>query len=176
MNYLDYIETGNVQKLFDLVFEGKLIENGISYAHELTEEEQLALVRKIMSLDETDADNWIVFLKLYNRYHQIAEKVIDELFANIEKEMALSLIINIISLQGYTEKQGIAICKYMIKNKDANRTLELFQVICSSGKEFSLDIYNLLVRLDINIFEQGYPEQAVLARSYQEEMLKNLNK
>ena len=175
MNYLQYIETKQVNKLFDEVFDKQLLEKGTSaYAKVLKEDEQIAFIRKMLTLDAVEVDNWVVFLKLYNQHHPIAEKAVDELCDNLENNVAFSLIVDIFSTQGYTERQGMKLCRYMLETTDSDKAIKLFQIICSYGKEFSLEIYNYLVRIDIHICELGYPEQAVLANSYQISMLHTL--
>ncbi|MBQ9035694.1 MAG: hypothetical protein IJ099_07050 [Alphaproteobacteria bacterium] len=175
MNYLQYIETKQVNKLFDEVFDKQLLEKGTSaYAKDLTEDEQIALIRKMLTLDAVEVDNWVVFLKLYNQHHPIAEKAADELCDNLGNNIAFSLIVDIFSVQGYTERQGIKLCRYILESQEESKVIALLQVLCDYGKEFSLEIYNYLVRIDIHICELGYPEQAVLANSYQTSMLHTL--
>lgn len=167
-DFLKLIETEQIEALFQQVFNQKLLpgsENS-TYTEVLTEEEEIALVNKLLGVSESAAAKWVEFAKQYLSHYSLCNNAVDILIGNIEDRRATELLLVCMGRYGYNEQQGMKICNIALNGRVSPEVCELVKVLCANGRIFSADICRLLERIEMRFNEAGFTELKELSNAY----------
>ncbi|MBR1825451.1 MAG: hypothetical protein IJ770_02585 [Alphaproteobacteria bacterium] len=168
-NYLELIKNGQADELYVSVFDNHLDNNtDSSYVDVLGEEAEVALMQKALAMQRHEADPWLEFIQQYNTKYPFCNKAIDVLFDNFDNSKSLPLLISLLSRFGYSESQGIRLCKIMLQSNDQHLIVQLLQLLCEQGRIFYPEIHRLLESIDVRIKDTEYKEHATFAESYRQ--------
>lgn len=167
MNYLNYIENEDMEKLrLSVLGPDTYIESAEFCVQELSNEEQISFIEKLLMINENSQSDWLRFIQRYMLYHQISDGAVRVLFDNIHISVSLKLLIKIINMQGYNESQGKSLCIFMLHCDDFKTILVLSQLIYLKGQGFSIAIYQLLNNLDKHLLKSGCIDMTHFAETY----------
>ena len=167
-NFLKLIETEQIDALFMQVFNQKILPDSgdSSYTEVLTEEEETALVNKLLCVSEPAADKWLEFTKQYLSHYSLCNKAVGILLDNVNQQRAVELLLDYISRYSYNEQQGMRICNIALNGNILPEICQLVKALCANGRIFSADINSLLERIEMRFKEAGCTEFSELSNAY----------
>ena len=151
---LDLIANSSIAELREYVLEAKLSPTATqTYTRVLSEEEEMAAVKKLVVDVKAERSSWLAFMAEYSLKYPLCNQAVDYLIKHSGIEAVCALLVSLFSRYGYTAEQGRQVCALADRhnNEQINRLLD---AVCSFGRTYDESIYSLLQNIDFHTKEQ----------------------